>query len=150
MKNLCIVPCGKHKVWDKKPKLESVEARYAYDGPFSRKCMEYAEKFYPMEWCILSAKYGFMLPGELIPGPYDVSFSDSKTCHISIDALIQQIKQKELCEIESIVVLGGKRYAAIAEKAFQGKSVLTPLADCRGLGYMMQKMNEAIRIGRPL
>jgi hypothetical protein len=150
MKNLCIVPCAKRKIWDNKPDLGPVEAKYAYVGPFSTKCRKYAEKFHPGEWCILSAKYGFVLPEEMISGPYDVSFNDKKTCPITIDELIQQIKQKRLDEIENVVVLGGKRYATIAEKAFLGKSVSNPLANCRGLGYMMQKINQAIRNGDTL
>ena len=152
MKNLCIVPCGKRKIWNDKRKrdLGSVEAKYAYTGPFSTKCREYAEKFYPREWCILSAKYGFVLPEEMISGPYDVSFNDKKTCPITIDELMIQIRQKKLDEIENVVVLGGKRYAAITEKVFLGKSVSNPLANCRGLGYMMQKINQAIRNGNTL
>ena len=158
MKNLCIVPCGKRKIWDEKPKeneskpvdLGPVEAKCAYTGPFSTKCREYAEKFYPGEWCILSAKYGFVLPEEMISGPYNVSFNDKKTCPITIDELILQVRQKKLDDIENVVVLGGKRYASIAEKAFPGKSVSNPLANCRGLGYMMQKINHAIRNGNTL
>jgi hypothetical protein len=152
MKTLCIVPCGKRKIWNdiSKYDLGSVEAKYVYTGLFSTKCQEYAKKFYPSEWCILSAKYGFVLPEEMISGPYDVSFNDQKTCPITIDELIQQIKLKKLDEIEQIVVLGGKTYAAIAEKAFPGKSVTNPLANCRGLGYMMQKINQAIRNGNKI
>lgn len=103
MKNLCIVPCGKRKIWDNESDLGSVKAKCAYIGPFSKKCMEYAEKFYPKEWCILSAKYGFVLPEEMISGPYDVSFNDKKTCPITIDELIQQIRQKKLDEIENVI-----------------------------------------------
>lgn len=152
MRNLCIVPCGMRKIWDEKGKrdLGSVEAKYVYTGSFSTKCRDYAEKFYPGEWCILSAKYGFVLPGEIISGPYDVSFNDIKTCPITIDQLVQQIKQKNLDEIENIIVLGGKKYASIVEKAFPGKLVSNPLENCRGMGYMMQKINQAILNGHTI
>ncbi|MHC1686651.1 MAG: DUF6884 domain-containing protein [Methanothrix sp.] len=147
MKTLCVVPCGKRKIWDKEDKAKSgaAAAKDAYTGAYSRKCKEYAEIFYPRNWCILSAKYGFVFPEELIPGPYNVSFNDKKTCPITIDALVQQIRQKELDDVEKVVVLGGKSYSAIVEKAFQGKTIINPLANCRGLGYMMHKINEAIK-----
>ena len=45
MENLCIVPCGKRKIWDSKPNLTTVKAKCAYTGVFSLKCIEYAEKF---------------------------------------------------------------------------------------------------------
>jgi len=91
-----------------------------------------------------------VLPGEIIPGPYDVSFNDIKTCPITIDQLVQQIKQKKLDGIENIIVLGGKKYTSIVEKAFPGKSVSNPLENCRGMGYMMQKINRAMLNGHTI
>ena len=94
MKTLCIIPCGKKKVWDKNPNAGSVEARSAYIGNFSIKCKKYAERFYPDSWCILSAKYGFVFPDDKIPGPYEVSFKDKKTHPINVDELLLQKEQK--------------------------------------------------------
>jgi len=63
MRTLCVIPCGKTKIWDKKPDAGSTNARDVYIGPFAKKCREYAEKFYSTSWCILSAKHGFLFPG---------------------------------------------------------------------------------------
>ena len=84
----------------------------------------------------------------MIPGPYDASFNNKKSCPITIDELIQQIKG--LDEIENVIVLGGKKYTAVVEKVFFGKLVTNPLANCRGSGFMMQKINQAIKSGNLL
>jgi len=47
MKTLCIVPCGKAKIWDKNPKAGPTMAKQVYTGPFAKKCQEYAELYYP-------------------------------------------------------------------------------------------------------
>ncbi|HNS79734.1 MAG TPA: hypothetical protein PKM17_13890, partial [Syntrophorhabdus sp.] len=52
METLCIVPCGKRKIWDKNPNAGFVKAKDVYIGHFSIKCKEYAEKFYANSWCI--------------------------------------------------------------------------------------------------
>ena len=67
MKTLCIASCGKSKIWDKQPQAGPMPARSVYVGPFSGACGRYADKFFPESWCILSAKYGFVLPDDLIP-----------------------------------------------------------------------------------
>jgi len=144
MRNLCIVPCGSKKIWSKNPKAGPTKARNVYVGPFAKKCREYAEKFYPSSWCILSAKYGFLLPDDVIPGPYNVSFNDRKTNPINLKDLAKQSKKKKFNEYKRIVVLGGKNYVEIAKQVFIGKTVLNPLSGCKGIGYMMGKLNDAI------
>ena len=47
MKDLCIVTCGKKKIWDKNPDSGPTEAKNVYIGPLSKKAKEYAEKYYP-------------------------------------------------------------------------------------------------------
>jgi len=145
METLCIVSCGKRKIWDKNPNAGFVKAKDVYTGHFSVKCKEYAEKFYANSWCILSAKYGFIFPEEKIPGTYNVSFKDKKTHPIGVDDLILQIEQKGLNNYDRIVVLGGKSYAKVINKAFEGKIIFNPLANCKGLGYMMHYLNESIK-----
>ena len=150
MKNLCIVPCGSKKIWSKNPKLGPTKARNVYIGPFAKKCREYAEKFYPSSWCILSAKYGFLLPDDVTPGPYNVSFNDRKTNPISLKNLSKQTEQKKIDKYKNVVVLGGKNYVEIAKQVFIGKTVLKPLSGCKGIGYMMKKLNDAITSGKPI
>ncbi len=147
MKSLCIVPCGKKKIWDKNPYAGPVEAKDVYIGPFSIKCKEYAEKFYTDSWCILSAKYGFLFPKDKVLGPYNVCFNDEKTNPIDVYDLILQIEQKGLDLYEGIVVLGGKSYTKMVNNAFKGKIIYNPLSNCRGIGYMMHYLNDAVKNG---
>jgi len=121
-----------------------------YVGPFAKKCREYATRFYLSSWCILSAKYGFLLPNYIVPGPYNVSFNDWKTNPITIKELSVQVKEKVLGNHERIVILGGKNYVEMANEVFSSKEILSPLSDCKGIGYMMGKLNDSIKRGVPL
>jgi len=147
MKTLCIVPCGNRKIWNKNPSAGSTKAEYVYIGPFSKKCREYAKKFYPSLWCILSAKYGFLFPNDIVPGPYNVSFNDRKTNPITTKELSAQVMERGLDNYERIVVLGGKNYVEMANEVFSSKKIITPLSDCKGIGYMMCKLNDSIKRG---
>ena len=150
MKTLCIVPCGNRKIWNKKPNAGPTQARDVYTGLFAKKCREYAEKFYRTSWCILSAKYGFLFPDEIVQGPYNVSFNDKSTNPISLSELSNQIIEKKLNKFDRIVVLGGRNYVNMIKAVFHQKEIHTPLTDCQGIGYMMGKLNDSIQRGVPL
>jgi len=143
-KVLCIIPCGNRKIWDKNPNAGPTRARDVYIGPFAKKCKEYAEKFYPSSWCILSAKYGFLFPDDIVPGPYNVTFNDKRTNPISVGELSKQVKEKGLDKYEKILVLGGKKYVSVVKKVFSKKKVYVPLEGYKGIGYMMNRINKAI------
>ena len=145
VKALCIVPCGNRKIWDKHPYLGAQKARDVYVGSFAKKCQEYAETFYGDSYCILSAKYGSLLPDEIIPESYNVSFNKKITNPIKVEYLKKQRKEKNLDGYDEIVVLGGKNYAKMAKEVFSEKEIHLPLNDCKGIGYMMGKMNDAIK-----
>lgn len=144
MKTLCVIPCGSKKIWDQKPELGPQKACDVYIGPFHRKCKEYAMMFYPDDWCILSAKYGFLFPEDMVNGPYNVSFNFKRSKPISKEELSEQVRRKPIDDYEKIVVLGGKNYTKIIEDVFKDKQILNPLYGCKGIGYMMQKINELI------
>jgi hypothetical protein len=144
MKELCVVPCGKRKIWDIDQGAGPTRARDAYIGPFVRKCIAYAEKFYPDSWCILSAKHGFLWPDDVVPGPYEVSFLEPKTKPIGTEELAIQIKQKGLRGFDPVVVLGGRKYADVVEGCFVDKKIIKPLTGCRGIGHMMHYLDDAI------
>jgi len=150
MKVLCVVPCGNKKIWNKKPNIGPQRARNVYIGPFASKCREYAERFYPSSWVILSAKYGFLFPDDVVPGPYNISFNDKNTNPITVKELRSQAKDKGLCNYERIVVLGGKNYTQIIKDIFQNKEIHDPLVDCKGIGYMMGKLKKTKKRGVPL
>lgn len=145
MKPFCIITCGKRKIWDKNPSAGQTKARYVYIGPFATKCKQYAERFYPSSWCILSAKYGFLFPDDMVPGPYNVSFNDRKTYPITIELLSAQAIKNGLKDYDEIVVLGGKNYIEMVNGIFTEKKIITPLRDCKGIGYMMGLLNDSIK-----
>lgn len=147
---LCIVPCGSLKIWDKKPYIGAVKARDVYIGSFTKTCIEYAEKFYPNSYVILSAKYGFLFPEEKIPENYNVTFNDPKTNPIKVEELKKQAKQKKLTEYEEIVVMAGSKYVDIVRKVFVGKKIVTPLKGIGGMGPMISAMKRAIMEGKEL
>ena len=147
MSTLCIVPCGNRKIWDKNPSAGPTKARDVYVGPFATKCREYAEMFYPSTWCILSAKYGFLFPDDIVPSSYNVSFNDRKTNPITTKKLSAQVTVKGLDYYDKIIVLGGKNYVVMANEVFSSKEILTPLSDCKGIGYMMGRLKNAIKRG---
>ena len=150
MKTLCIIPCGKSKIWDKNPGAGPTKARHVYTGPFASKCQEYARKFYPEAWIILSAKYGFLWPDDIIPGPYNVTFNDPTTGPISINEVIRSAQEKGLVGYDEIVIVAGKKYVEMARQAFPGKAIREPLKGCGGNLLMTKRMKEAIESGRPL
>lgn len=150
MKTLCIVPCGMGKIWDKYPNAGPTIARYVYIGQFAVKCREYAETFYPASWCILSAKYGFLFPDDFVEANYNVTFSDLKTNPISLDTLAQQIAPKGLNCFDEITVVAGKNYVNVIKNLMPNLKIETPLSGCKGNGYMVKKMNEAIKQGKPI
>ena len=150
MRILCIVPCGKRKVWDDRPETGPTKAEKVYTGSFAKKCQEYARKFYPGSYVILSAKYGFLWPDELIPGSYNVTFNKKSTNPITIPELIHNAKAKGLFTFDEIVVVAGSNYSVMAHQVFPGKPVRNALIGCSGNGIMMAKMTDAIRRNNPL
>lgn len=141
---LCVVPCGRVKIWDKNPKAGPTPAQEVYQGTFSKKCQEYAKKFYPDSWCILSAKHGLMLPEEEISGPYNVTFNDKNTNPVDFDFLSNQVIEKKLDDYDKIVVVAGKNYENILKTVFNDKEVYNPLNGCKGIGYMMNRLSVLI------
>ena len=141
---LCVVPCGKRKIWDKYPNAGPTKAKDVYIGPFAKTCIEYAEKFYPGTYVILSAKYGFLFPDEVIPGNYNVTFNDPSTNPITVEELRRQAEQKGLMKYDEIVVIAGRYYVDIVEKVFKGKKIVAPLQGLGGMGKMISAMKKAI------
>lgn len=114
---LVIIPCGQSKVWDKIPDKGPTPARIAYTGVPFKVNMKYAER-HGGTWLILSAKYGFITPDFLIPGPYNVTFKKKKTNPITADTLRQQIVEQRLDSFDEIIGLGGKDYREAIGTAF--------------------------------
>jgi len=141
---LCVVPCGSAKIWDKYPKVGPTIAEKVYQGTFSKKCQDYAKKFYSDSWCILSAKHGFLMPNDVVNGPYNVTFNDKSTNPIITDVLSSQVIEKQLDDYDKIVVVAGKNYENILKSVFNDKEVYNPLNGCKGIGYMMNRLSVLI------
>jgi hypothetical protein len=91
----------------------------------------------------LSAKYGFLFPDEIIPGPYEVTFKKKGTNPVSSNVLSNQVQGKGLSRFDKIIALGGKVNCDLIDDLFRGKTVSKPLAG-RTLGQAMKLLNEAI------
>lgn len=144
---LIIVPCGQGKIWDKKM-VGAVAAREAYTGSPFKVNREYAERFSD-RWVILSAKYGFIPPDFMIPGPYNVTFKKKSTRPISIAVLKEQIKDQGLDSSQTIIGLGGKDYRTVIEQVFGvGINLVFPFSGLP-IGKMMQATKRAIEINKP-
>ncbi|STY45602.1 Uncharacterised protein [Listeria grayi] len=147
---MMIIPSGKPKIWDKQPEKGPVPAKEAYTGTFHRLCRGYAEML-GESYLILSPKYGFLKPDDLVTGSYDVRFDyngvNAET--ISLAELQTAWKQLEINQ-EVIVMLGGKKFIRLLEKTAPEQQFVFPLVGARGIGEMQQMLKEAIGKQRPL
>jgi len=139
---LVIVPCGKSKIWDRKPDIGPVQASDAYiGGPFKLNC-QYA-KLFGDRWLILSAKYGFVEPEFSIPRPYDISFKRKSSKPISNQ---EQAEKMALTKYSTIIGLGGKEYRDALLATFDGCTtrLVFPFTGL-SIGKSMQAVKRAIR-----
>lgn len=148
MNALCVVPCGKSKIWDRDQGAGPTKARDVYTGPFARRCKEYAETLHPTSWCILSARYGFLFPDDIVPGPYNVTFNRKRSGPITLEQLRAQVPVKNLDSFSRIVVLGGRDYVKMLRQLFPDTPIDEPLAGCKGIGHMMRRIGELLRAHR--
>ncbi|QGH34347.1 hypothetical protein GI584_10075 [Gracilibacillus salitolerans] len=154
MSQLCIIPCGKKKIWDKIPDVGPTKAKNAYIGVLHSLCRQYVELYFD-NWVIISGKHGLLLPGDMVPGNYDVTFRPNDPDVITIDVLRYQLREKGLGLFRDIVVLTGKKYQPIINQTFhEADSIQYPLLGTRGIGEMQGLLknsienNQALHAGR--
>lgn len=122
------------------------QANEAYTGAPYKVNKEYAEHFTD-HWVILSAKYGFISPSFLIPGPYNVTFKKQSSNPVSVAVLREQVLSNNLDNYVKIIGLGGKEYRAMIQEAFAGYNI--PMYfPFKGLpiGKAMQATKQAIKL----
>jgi hypothetical protein len=85
-----------------------------YTGNFVCLNQKYAERFYPDSWCILSARYGFLMPDDVVPGNYNVRITDPEA--ISRENLREQAQRLGLDRFDRVVVVAGKDYVAAVQR----------------------------------
>lgn len=147
MRTLVVVPCGAKKIWAAHPDAGPVPVQDAYVGTPFKVNRGYAEAIGD-DWVILSAKYGFLRPNDLIPGPYEVTFKRRSTGPVSVEVLRQQIGALGLSRYDRVIGLGGIEYRQALQAAFGSKAALAfPFAGLQ-LGYSLQAANAAIAAAR--
>ncbi len=146
---LIIVPCGQRKIWDDHPTRGATPAREAYTGAPFKVNKKYAEHF-AEQWVILSAKYGFIPPDFIIPGPYNVTFKKKSTNPVTVSALIYQVQEQGLHTYERVIGVGGDEYRSIIDKTFAGWGIKVsfPFAGLP-IGKAMQATNRAVELSKP-
>ncbi|MCD2333854.1 DUF6884 domain-containing protein [Bacillus cereus] len=144
MKRLCIIPCGKKKIWDKHSDYGPMEAKDVYISPFGKACQAYATMFFE-NWVILSAKHGFLRPSDIVLENYDLAFDSKSDEVISIEQLQKQMVDKSLIQFDEIVLLAGKKHKKVVTKLYPEEMITYPLEGCKGIGYMLQRLKEAVK-----
>ncbi|MEH7431555.1 DUF6884 domain-containing protein [Bacillus thuringiensis] len=144
MKRLCIIPCGKKKIWDKHSNHGPMEAKDVYISPFGKACQAYASMFFE-NWVILSAKHGFLRPNDIVLKNYDLAFDSKSDEVISIEKLQKQMVDKSLLQFDEIVLLAGKKHKKVVTKLYPEEMITYPLEGCKGIGYMLQRLKEAVK-----
>jgi hypothetical protein len=130
---LIIVPCGAQKIWNSNPRAGRIPAKEAYTSQLFKVHREYAETF-GTEWLILSARYGFTHPDQLIED-YDFKFDRSDLESKNWWRLRGMIQQAHsLSRYQKVVLLGGRLYREIARRVLLGiflpRQIVEPFANC--------------------
>ncbi|SFM01569.1 hypothetical protein SAMN04487943_106199 [Gracilibacillus orientalis] len=144
MSQLCIIPCGKKKIWDKILDAGPTKAKHAYIGVLHRLCRQYVELYFD-NWIIISGKHGLLLPDDIVPENYDVTFRPNDPNVITVEKLRSQLSDKRLDHFRDIVVLTGKKYQPIINKTFhEVDSIQYPLLGTRGIGEMQGLLKRSM------
>ncbi|PFM98711.1 MULTISPECIES: DUF6884 domain-containing protein [Bacillus cereus group] len=149
MKRLCIIPCGKKKIWDKHPNKGPTEAKDVYISPFGKACQAYASRFFT-HWVILSAKHGFLRPDDIVQENYDLAFDSKSDEIIHIDELKKQMVDKGLLKFDEIILLAGKKHRKVVTKLYPEETISYPLEGCTGIGYMLQRLKVAVEMDKEI
>lgn len=141
---LVVVPCGRSKIWSKQPSAGPTVAKDAYTGSPFKLNRRFAERE-GYDWIILSAKYGFISPDFVLPGPYEITFKRKSSGPVKPEALKQQVEDLRLDQYVDVIGLGGKEYRAAIVAAFED-TVIEPRFPFAGLpiGKAMQATKQAI------
>ncbi|HDR8054891.1 TPA: hypothetical protein QCY45_005898, partial [Bacillus cereus] len=143
------IPCGKKKIWDKHSDYGPMEAKDVYISPFGKACQAYATMFFE-NWVILSAKHGFLRPSDIVLENYDLAFDSKSDEVISIEQLQKQMVDKSLLQFDEIVLLAGKKHKKVVTKLYPEEMITYPLEGCKGIGYMLQRLKEAVKEGEEI
>lgn len=139
----------KKKIWDKHSDYGPMEAKDVYISPFGKACQAYATMFFE-NWVILSAKHGFLRPNDIVLENYDLAFDSKSDEVINIEQLQKQMVDKSLLQFDEIVLLAGKKHKKVVTKLYPEEMITYPLEGCKGIGYMLQRLKEAVKEGEEI
>jgi hypothetical protein len=148
LKALCIIPCGKKKIWDADPHAGPIPAGEAYIGTLHKKSRAYAENFCT-DFRILSAKHGFLRKEDILEANYDVSFHSPSAQRISKQQLKEQYEEQGLFKYDYIIGLTGRKYRPYLEGAAKEQKIFYPLENITGIGYILQELQKAVDNNQP-
>ena len=139
---LAIIPCSREKIWDAEPQRGAVTAGAAYTSPLHLRCQEYAKR-HADGWMVLSAKYGFLAPGDPVPGSYDVTFSRPDDPVVSDRVLANQA---QAINAQELLLLLPPEYEARVRHAFFGRNlpVRAPFAPWQDLATLEAQIVRAL------
>ncbi|HDR8463210.1 TPA: hypothetical protein QC311_004126, partial [Bacillus cereus] len=137
------------KIWDKHSDYGPMEAKDVYISPFGKACQAYATMFFE-NWVILSAKHGFLRPNDIVLENYDLAFDSKSDEVINIEQLQKQMVDKSLLQFDEIVLLAGKKHKKVVTKLYPEEMITYPLEGCKGIGYMLQRLKEAVKEGEEI
>lgn len=147
---LCVVASGKKKIWDTLPGCGQQKPRDVYTGSFTRKCLDYAATFYPASWCLLSPKYGFLMPDDAVYVPDCAKFDRPETFPLSIKKLALQARTLKLDQYSTVIVLAGQVYLDVLRGVFSRAEIKSPLLGMSGIGTMMSALTVAVKTNNAL
>lgn len=150
--NLIIIASGKPKIWYKYPNIGPMKAKEVYTGTFHRLSKAYAEQF-ANDYLILSPKYGFLRPDDIISETYDVRFTIQGTNDntIQMEELKKQWQKLQINPTERVPMLGGKKFRGLLASITDGKQLFSfPLEGATGIGVMQRELKQAVETNTPL
>lgn len=89
-------------------------------------------------------------PNDIVLENYDLAFDSKSDEIISMEQLKQQMIEKDLIHFDEIVLLAGKKHKKVVTQLYPEEIITHPLAGCKGIGYMLQRLKGAVGEGREL
>lgn len=89
-------------------------------------------------------------PNDIVLENYDLAFDSKSDEIISMEQLKQQMIEKDLLQFDEIVLLAGKKHKKVVTQLYPKEIITYPLAGCKGIGYMLQRLKGAVGEGKEL
>ena len=83
-------------------------------------------------------------PNDIVLENYDLAFDSKSDEIISMEQLKQQMIEKDLLQFDEIVLLAGKKHKKVVTQLYPEEIITYPLAGCKGIGYMLQRLKGAV------